>query len=282
MNTPTTSPRPDRSLPSPTAAWISASSWAIATLTIGVFLWLDTFHLDLFRSLAGDWTGYPRIAALAVVGYGAQLVVPILVAAALFGPHRALDSLGMNRSLLTALAFAVACTFILPVGYAMIAPFAPPHDLPAVALRSSLLPGIAEEVLYRAFLFGFLFRFAGWGFLPAALLGATVFGAAHLYQGEALADSAAIFAITGLGAVWFAWLYVEWNYNVWVPIAFHVLMNLHWELFAIADTAQGPAAAILLRLAAIVISVLITVCLARRRGRRLRIGGTSWLRRGPR
>lgn len=250
----------------------------IAALTIAIFLWLDTFHLDLFRSIAGDWAGYPRIAALAVFGYGAQFLVPILVGAALFGPARALDSLGLNRSMLTGLKVGLAGTALLPIGYALIAPWAPPDDILVVAVRGSVLPGVAEEVLYRAFLFGFLFRFVGWGFLPAALVGAMLFGGAHLYQGEALADSAAIFAITALGALWFAWLYVEWGYNLWVPAAFHVLMNLYWELFAIADTALGPTAAIVLRLAVIVVSVVITVMVARRQGRRLTVRGQRWFR----
>lgn len=254
--------------------------WAIAAITIAIFFWLDTFHLDLFLSVAGSWRGYPRVAALTILGYGAQLVVPVLVAAVLFGPGRAFDALGMNRSVLTALMVGIVGTAILPIGYATIAAFSPPDKLFGVAMGSSILPGIGEELLYRAFLFGFLFRFVGLGFLPAALLGAVLFGAAHLYQGEALADSAAIFAITALGALWFAWLYVEWGYNLWVPVAFHVLMNLYWELFAVADTALGPTTSIILRLTVIVLSVIITVVVARRQGRPLIVRGSRWFRNG--
>lgn len=254
--------------------------WLIAALTIAIFLWLDTFHLDLFRSVAGDWTGGRRIAALAVLGYGAQFLVPLLLAAALSGPGRALDALGLDRSIPVALAAALAATLPLPIGYAVIASFAPPDDIVAVAMRGSVLPGIAEEVLYRAFLFGFLFRFAGWGFLPAALVGAALFGGAHLYQGANFAESAAVFAITAFGAVWFAWLYVEWGYNVWVPAAFHVLMNLYWDLFAIDDTALGPTTAIWLRLAVIAVSVAMTIVLQKRRGRARVVRGRIWVWRG--
>ena len=270
MNDPTRPSEPIARLP----------RWAIALVTIATFLWLDTFHLDLFHAVAGDWTGYPRIAALTVLGYGAQVLVPILVAAALFGPARALAALGLDRSIATALAVGVAGTLLLPIGYAAIAPFAPPDDMPVVAMRGSILPGIAEELLYRAFLFGVLFRFAGWGFLPAALAGAAFFGAAHLYQGETVADSAAIFAITALGAVWFAWLYVEWGYNVWVPAVFHVLMNLYSDLFAIDDTALGPASGIVLRLAVIAVSVLMTIAVQKRLGRVRIVRGQAWFRNG--
>ncbi|MBW3549548.1 MAG: CPBP family intramembrane metalloprotease [Proteobacteria bacterium] len=254
--------------------------WLVTVLTIGVFLLLDRFHLDLFREVAGDWEGYRRLAALAVLGYGAQLLVPLGLGAVLLGPRCALASLGLDRSILSGLAVGLAGTSVLPVGYAAIAAFAPPDQALYVVMRGSVLPGIGEEVLYRAFLFGFLFRFAGWGFLPAALAGAAFFGAAHLYQGEGLADAAAIFAITALGAVWFAWLYAEWDFNIWVPAAFHVLMNMYWELFAISDTALGPLAANVLRFAAILLAVIITVLAVRRRSGRL-VRGRVWLWGGP-
>lgn len=250
--------------------------WLIAALTLGVFLYLDYFHLDLFRAIAGAWQGYPRMAAVLVLGYGANFLVPLGLAAVLFGPGRAFAALGLDRSLWTGLGAGLAGTLILPLGFLATAQFAPPEQPLLAALRGSILPGIGEEILYRAFLFGFLFRFAGWGFLPAALAGAVLFGAAHLYQGQGLADSVAIFAITALGAVWFAWLYVEWGFNIWVPATFHVLMNLYWELFAIADTALGSWSANGLRLAVIVLAVCMTVHAARRRGGRI-VRGRRWL-----
>lgn len=254
--------------------------WLVAVLAIGVFLLLDHFHLDLFREVAEDWRGYRRVAALAVLGYGAQLLVPLGLGAVLFGPARALASLGLNRSILTGFAVGAVGTSVLLAGYAATAAFAPPEEPFQVVVHGSVLPGIGEEVLYRAFLFGFLFRFAGWGFLPAALVGAGFFGAAHLYQGESLADAAAIFAITASGAVWFAWLYAEWRFNIWVPAAFHVLMNMYWELFAISDTANGPLAANALRFAVILLSVAMTVLAARRHGGRV-VRGRAWLWGGP-
>lgn len=254
--------------------------WLVAVITVAAFALVERTGLALFREVAGDWRGYPRLAALAVLGYGAYLLVPLAVGAALFGPARAFGSLGLDRSVATALAVGLAGTLVLPVGYAATAPFAPAPDPLYEALRGAVLPGIAEEILFRAFLFGFLFRFAGWGFLPAALVGAVIFGAGHLYQGEGLVDSAAVFAITALGAIWFAWLFVEWGYNLWVPAAFHVLMNLYWTLFDISDTALGTTSANGLRVAVILISIAITVRYARGRGGR-RIKGRAWWRGKP-
>ncbi|NZA27185.1 CPBP family intramembrane metalloprotease [Luteimonas sp. SJ-92] len=265
--------------PAPLSAVRVVLPWRVALLVLAAFLWLDTFHLDLFRQAAGDWQGWPRLGALAVLGYGAQLLVPLGLAALLAGPRRAFAALGLDRSPLPALALALACTAVLPLGFMAIAEFAPPERPLLAAMRAALVPGIGEEVLYRAFLFGFLFRFAGWGFLPAALAGAAFFGAAHFSQGHGLGEAAAIFALTAFGALWFAWLYVEWGYDLWVPVAFHVLMNLYWELFAVADNALGPLAATLLRLGVVVLSVAVTVAVARRRGG-LAIRGRAWFWRG--
>jgi len=251
----------------------------VAALTIATFLLIDHFQLDLFRAVAGEWSGYRRLAALALLGYGANFLLPLGLGAALFGRSQALASLGLDRPILTALAVGLAATLILPLGYAATAPFSPPDQPLQTALRSAILPGIAEEVLFRAFLFGFLFRFAGWGFLPAALVGAALFGAGHLYQAKGVADSAAVFAITALGAIWFAWLYVEWGFNIWVPAAFHVLMNFYWDWFAISDTAIGSITANALRLGVILLSVAVTIIAARRRGGRL-VRGQAWLRGG--
>jgi hypothetical protein len=154
-----------------------------------------------------------------------------------------------------------------------------PHPLwpHATEHRPQRHPGIAEELLFRAFLFGFLFRYARWGFLPAALLSALVFGAEHLYQGASAPEALAIFALTGLGGVWWSWLLVEWRWNLWVPVAFHVLLNTYWTMFDVADNALGGTMEILLRLACIALSVGVTVALARRRGG-LRLSGRRWFR----
>lgn len=253
--------------------------WAVALLALGLFLWVDAFHLDLFRQLANQrqWQGGTRMWALTLIGYGPQFAVALGVARLLFGPGQTLHALGLApERWRSGLLAAAACTAILPLGYALIAPFAPPQPWLGPVLSHALLPGVGEELLYRGFLFGLLFRYAGWGFLPAALVSGLYFGAAHLYQGQGLADSAAIFALTAFGGLWFSWLYVEWRWNLWLPIGLHVLMNLYWELFAVSDTALGPTAAIVLRLAVVGLSIGLTLRYARRRGGRLIVGRHWW------
>lgn len=256
-----------------------ARNLLITLVTLGVFWVLDAYPWRLFGWLASDTEGWLRVAALAAFRYGPWLVGPVLVAMLFFGARGSLDALGLDRSPLTGLAVSFAGTLVLLAGLAATMPLAPGEDWLISAFRFALLPGIFEEVFYRAFLFGLLFRFAAWGFLPAAFIGAIFFGAGHLYQSGEVLEAAGIFAITALGAVWFSWLYVEWEYNIWVPAGFHVLMNFYWGLFNVADTALGSWVANGLRVAVILVSVLLTLRIARRNTPRT-VTGPVWYRRG--
>jgi membrane protease YdiL (CAAX protease family) len=81
------------------------------------------------------------------------------------------------------------------------------------------------------------------GFWLSVLLPAFVFALGHLYEVHGFPDSLAIVAVTGFGSVWFGWLYVRWDYNLWVPIAVHVLMNSWWFIFNVSQNALAGQAA---------------------------------------
>lgn len=242
---------------------------------IALFLWLDHFHLDLFRLLAADWTGTLRVLALASLGYLPHWLVVLGVAVLLAGPRRAAWALGLHRSPLRGFALALVLTLPMPAVMAWSAPLTLSGETPHALLRMAVLPGFGEELLYRGFLFGLLFRFAGWGFLPAALGAALLFGGAHLYQGGEAVEAAGIFALTAFGSLWFAWLYVEWDYDLWIPVAFHVLMNAWWVVFPVADNALGPGWFVAVRLLVLALSILLTMAVAKRRGG-LRLRGRAW------
>lgn len=259
-----------------------AQRFAIAAATIVVFWICDSHDWVLYRAIATGGDGWTEIGERTALRYILpNLAPPLIVAALLFGPGKALTALGLTASPLKGFAVGFAATLLLAGVFAVTAPLQLTERInPAFAItavRGAVLPGFFEEVFYRAFLFGFLFRFAGWGFLPAALIGAVIFGAGHLYQSTDPAEAAGIFAITAIGALWFAWLYVEWDYNLWVPVSIHLLMNFWWEFFDVADTALGPASASAARLAVILISIVLTVVVARGKGGRT-ITGRVWLR----
>ncbi|MEL7306250.1 MAG: CPBP family intramembrane glutamate endopeptidase, partial [Myxococcota bacterium] len=71
--------------------------------------------------------------------------------------------------------------------------------------------------------------------------------------------------------------YAEWDFNVWVPAGFHILMNAYWEVFSVSDSAVGPMGSNAIRLVVILLSIAATIVIARRAGRSLRVRGRGWL-----
>ena len=57
-------------------------------------------------------------------------------------------------------------------------------------------------------------------------------------KGSTFAEAAALFLLTGIGGVFFAWFYYRWN-SIWFPFTAHALMNFYWELFSVSKTALG-------------------------------------------
>ena len=169
-------------------------------------------------------------------------------------------------------AFKMAFVFCLPMllGYAFLAGFKVSLTWRGFLL-GCLMAAFSEELFYRGFVFGQLFRFAGWGFLTAGLLNALVFGSAHLYQAGDWGSAVGIFAITALGGLWFAWLYIEWGNNLWMPVAMHFFMNLWWSAFDAGPNAGGGLAANLFRAATVAFSIVWTVRRRRRQGLTLEI-----------
>jgi uncharacterized protein len=110
----------------------------------------------------------------------------------------------------------------------------------------------------RGYAFGQLYRRAGWGFWPAILIPTIFFSLGHLYQANSIISAVAIFGVTSIGSVWFAWLYLRWD-NLWVPIALHALMNLWWYVFEVDTSALGGSLANVARVLTILLSIVLTL-----------------------
>ena len=138
-------------------------------------------------------------------------------------------------------------------------------------IAGTIIAGFMEELYLRGFLFGQLFRKTNLGFIPSILLGALIFASGHLYQSQIITELIGIFLVTFSGAIFFAWLYVEWDYNLWVPIFTHTLMNLSWNLFEIDSSALGDFKANVFRGLTILTAILFTVLYKRKKGLKLRV-----------
>lgn len=252
----------------------------IFALVIVAYLLWDNFRrwpYDLLKPYIA--TGWPRIGAFGVLSYGLWMVLlPIGVAALVAGPRRWASAIGLDGSIWTAVKVGLISTAVLPITYVFLAPLSS-ENIPYEIVLSALFPGIGEEIFFRGMMFGLLFRFAGWGFLPAALLVAAIFGVEHFYQGTSALELLGIFGITAIAAIWWSWMYIEWDNNIWVPAALHILMNGYFNIFDVSDSALGSWSFFFIRGVVVLISVGLTIRHAKKRGH-FRIVHRDWFWRG--
>ncbi|MEK6481938.1 type II CAAX endopeptidase family protein [Catalinimonas sp. 4WD22] len=213
------------------------------------------FSIDILNALSFSLETLPENVYLK--GFLWRLLdysVLLLVGCLLFWKHLPI-LLGMRHSL--AKSFAFAC--VLPMFIIFPFYFEMNLALDVIAIFNQvLLPAFFEELAFRALVFGALFGFCRWPFWPAVLINGIVFGLSHLYQAHDLTGAIKTFSITFIGAVWFSWLYVKWNYNLYIPYFLHMLMNFSWLLFEVSPGAAGNTVANVTRLLTIFLSIYFT------------------------
>ncbi|MBS4035249.1 MAG: CPBP family intramembrane metalloprotease [Ignavibacterium sp.] len=203
--------------------------------------------------------------------YSWWLLPTIFAISCLYGFRNVIKEAGLQKNPVSGLVFALVTVSPMFISSAIIGNISGDLDL-GILIRSSLIAGFMEEYLFRGFLFGILFRKFLWGFIPSAVLGAFFFGLGHIYQGNHFFETMGIFLITSMGALWFAWLYIEWNENLWVPVFLHVFMNLSWGLFDISNNALGDVYANIFRILTITLTIVITVFYNKNRGLKIKKG----------
>jgi hypothetical protein len=178
--------------------------------------------------------------------------------------HRA-STLGLLvgwRNMLMGLGIGLACSLpMLVVGL-----LGTPRDDfdPRYIAYSTLMPGITEEIFYRAFAFGLLVQLARWRVWPAAIFTGIVFGLAHVdfspAPGQTIAEQFGLWiAMIALGGVMYAWLYERARWNLWPVIGLHFAMNLWWDTFDLTSSPLGAVGATLSRIACVGYGVLFIV-----------------------
>jgi membrane protease YdiL (CAAX protease family) len=177
---------------------------------------------------------------------------------------------------LTAIGAGILFTSPMFIGGLLFFGFNPNIDIQNL-IAGTIVAGFMEELYYRGFLFGQLFRNTNFGFIPSIFVGAFIFAFGHLYQSQNLSELIGVFMVTFSGAVFFAWLYSEWNYNLWVPILTHTLMNLSWWLFDMDHSALGDLKANIFRGLTILIAIIFTIFYKRKRNEKLTINRQTLL-----
>jgi len=179
-------------------------------------------------------------------------------------------NLGLSKNILRGLILAIIFTLPMFIGGLIFYKFNTEITIPNL-IAGTILAGLFEELYFRGFLFGQIFRNTRLGFFPSIIFGAIVFAVAHLYQSRDFSTMTGIFITTFLGAIFFAWLFVEWDYNLWVPIFLHTLMNLSWDLFNISDNALGNINSNIFRGLTIALAIILTILYKRKYGQKLAI-----------
>lgn len=173
------------------------------------------------------------------------------------------EAIGLSSSLTKGFGFAFLCTLPLLIAFPIKFSLNTNLSLNTVIINT-ISSAFFEEIIYRAFLFGILYRCTRLGFLPSVFLGSLLFGMAHLYQATDLMEILGVFAITFLGSIFFSWIYAEWNFNLWTAIFMHCLMNLYWLIFNIDDSAIGGMYSNIFRFLSLFIAIGITIFHKRR------------------
>lgn len=239
----------------------------VTVISFAGFFYIDDLFFKTVRQHLNeliDQLGISHILAYMLVG------IPIFTGVLLLHKRRGFfESLGLNRSLLTAFIFSLLCVLPMLIGYSVFYGFN--SDL---TLNNFLIVGVAagffEELYFRGFLFGQLYRYTRFGFITTVLLAAVLYAALHLYRDPDLYEFILVFVIALISGLLFGWVYAEWNFNLWVPIFLHLFINLSWELFAIGDDSSY---ANLFRLVTVVVFIVLTIIYKRSKGISLEVTG---------
>ena len=240
----------------------------VTLLSFGLYYYVDELYFytirEGFNGLINQY-GISHILAYIIVG------IPILLGTLLLHQrHHLLQRLGLNQSIVKGFVFALICTLPMFIGFAFLFDLNEEISFNTI-LIGVIAAGLFEELYFRGFLFGQLFRFTRLGFITSVLLGAVLFGLVHIKQGTSLDEIIGIFLVTFMGGILFAWLFVEWNCNLWVSIFLHMLMNLAWDLFAVSDNALGDNYSNIYRIATISLSIILTIIYKKRKGISLQV-----------
>ena len=194
-------------------------------------------------------------------------LVVLILTIIVIKPKELFSFLGLSRNILIGFGIALLCTLPLYLVFPLFGGLNTELTFSVIYDRA-ILTGFKEELVFRAFMFGLLFRYAKTGFFWAVILPALYFGSVHLYQGHDILSALAAFGVTFIGALYFSWMYVEWNFNIWIPVGLHILMNGAWHIFTMEGTevAAGGWISNIVRIISIALAIAITVYYHKTRG----------------
>ncbi len=192
------------------------------------------------------------------------------------------ENLGLSKKgITTGILFGFICTLPMLIGYASTNPFNQDITFYKI-IRWIVFAAFMEEVVYRAFLFGQIYRNTNLGFVLSLLIGSTLFALTHIYQSNDLVTLIGILLTTFVASVLFSWIYVEWNFNLWTSIFLHLFMNAAWILFpALQNTnALGGVTSNIFRILSLSLVIGLTVYYKKQKGQKFKVNRhTIWIKK---
>jgi uncharacterized protein len=240
----------------------------------GVYYWCDATFFSQIKIRLLALTGVPAIAH--IITYTITLIPLLLTLFVLHKSYRNIpEQLGLSRAFHVGLIFSFLCTLPMLISYGLKFKLATNLDVNTIII-STISSAVFEEIIFRGFLFGQLYRHTRLGFLPSVFFGSLLFGIGHLYQSNDVNKLVGIFAITFLGSIFFSWVYAEWKFNLWTAIFVHCLMNLYWLLFNVDENALGSTYVNIFRFAVLFIAILGTIFYKKKMKLPMEVGRRTW------
>ncbi len=252
----------------------TAKTLLILIISFGFYFVLDDMYFKDIRKWFFELInqlGVSHIIAYAIIG------IPLFLGTLLIGCKTDFfQSLGLDKSIIKGFLFAFICALPMFIGFSIVFDFNTKVSINTI-LIGAISAGFFEELYFRGFLFGLPFKKTKLGFILSVFFGALYFGFLHLYQSTEFAELVGIFLITFFGGILFAWVYAEWNFNIWIPVFLHMLMNLSWELFSVSDNALGGLYSNVFRFITVIFIIVLTVLYKKKKGMELAVNKKTLL-----
>jgi len=238
----------------------------ITIISFGLFFLLQKLYFKTIYDCCCD------VIHIKIIAYLFSYIIvgsPLLIG--LFFSHKPKEifyCIGLNNGFLKGFLFAFLFSLPMLIGYSIVFKFNASITFNEI-ISGAVIAAFFEELYFRGLFFGQLFRFTNIGFIPPILLCALIFASGHLWQSTESFTLAGIFITTFLGAVFFAWQYIEWDNNLWIPIGLHLFMNLHWILFSVGNNAFGGIYANIFRGITIAFTIIGTLYYKKRTGKKI-------------
>lgn len=251
----------------------------IIILSFGLYYFLnESYFKDIYYWLSN------LISVKIIAFFLAYFVVGTPLLLGLFFIHTPdviINSIGLNKGFIKGFIVSFLCTLPMLVGYSILFKFNVKTTINGIFI-GAIFAAFFEELYFRGILFGQLFRYTRLGFIPSILCGALLFASGHLYQSSNITELFGIFITTFLGAILFAWIYIEWDNNLWLSIGLHLFMNLYWMLFSAGDNALGGLYANIFRALTITLAIGGTLIYKKRNKIKININRTNlWIEKNP-